>query len=205
MSVLILRCLWAKLVHTTHHNAPLRTEDRGMNHNSQKLLTRSSASAEGPRDAPCHRDVVNCRQHNCNNKLQDKSTTNRCNAMQLELHNRRTSSKQPRRTDSVFNKLDRQRVLLTNGRLVGVSRRNFQSPEFETKFQSFTDNSVQDRWKKPPCPNQLDSFDVFDTAPACNGQTDEQTHYAHSIYLASKASRGKNHQSNIVARRGCFK
>jgi len=39
--------------------------------------------------------------------------------------------------------------------------------------------------------------------PACNGQTDEQTHYAHGIYRASKASRGKNHQWNIVARREC--
>jgi len=106
-----------------------------MNHNSQKLLTRSSASAEGPRDALCHGDVVNCWQHNYRNKLWDKSTTNRCNAMQLELYNRRTSSKQPRGADSVFNKLDRQRVLLTNGRLVVVSWRNFQSPEFETKFQ----------------------------------------------------------------------
>jgi len=106
-----------------------------MNHNSQKLLTRSSASAEGPRDAPCHRDVVNCWQHNCRNKLYDKSTTNRCNATQLEHYNRRTSSKQPRRADSVFNKLDRQRVSLTNGRLVVVSWRNYQSPEFETKFQ----------------------------------------------------------------------
>jgi len=55
--------------------------------------------------------------------------------MQLELYKRRTSNKQPGRADSVFNKLDRQRVLLTNRRHVVVSWRNFQSPEFETKFQ----------------------------------------------------------------------
>ena len=36
-------------------------------------------------------------------------------------------------------------------------------------------------WKKPPCPNQLDSFNCFDTVPACNGQTDEQTHYVAAV------------------------
>jgi len=43
--------------------------------------------------------------------------------------------------------------------------------------------------------NQLDLFIRFDTAPACNGQTDERTDkWTHddSIYRASIASRGKN-------------
>ena len=85
-----------------------------------KLLqnkTRSSATADRPRDAQCQ--PVSCQLlHNCRHKLYGKSTTNRINGVRgLQLID---CSKQPRLVDcriGVVNKLDRRRVCWQRDRL----------------------------------------------------------------------------------------
>jgi len=85
-----------------------------------KLLqnkTRSSATADRPRDALCQ--SVSCQLlHSCRHKLYSKSTTNRINGVRgLQLID---CSKQPRLVDcriGVVNKLDRRRVCWQRDRL----------------------------------------------------------------------------------------
>jgi len=75
--------------------------------------TRSSATADGPRDALCQ--SKSCLR--CCTIVETSSTTNpqqQIEVMELQHYGRRTCSKQPCRVDRrVFNKLDRRRVLLT--------------------------------------------------------------------------------------------
>jgi len=104
------------VIHSFHCNRRSSSLNR-MNISSVvvKTLTRSSATADRPRDALCQSKSCQL-QHNCRNKLYSKSTANQSNGVRgLQLADV-TCSNQPRLVDcriDLINRLDRRRVVLT--------------------------------------------------------------------------------------------
>ena len=141
---------------------------------SHFISRRSSATADGPRDALCQSRSYQL-LHNRRNKLYSESTTNRSN----RVRGLATCSKQPRLVDcriGVVNMLDRRRVLLTTpsacrGTMFKskVSEGNtliLEIPEFPYKH-SLGQTKGSSRAK-----NQLIPSSRFDTILACDRQKD---------------------------------
>jgi len=140
--------------------------------------TRSSATVDGPRDALSFK-ILSTVDTSCTTNPQEVAV------IELEGYSWSTCNKQPRLIDcriGVVNKLDRRRrrrILLTTwstycGEIFKVQSLG-QSPR--GKYPKFFSDTIG-----------------FDTTPACDRQTDEQTH--DSIYRSSIASRGKTRWRN---------
>ena len=156
------------------------------------LGTRSSATANGSRDALCQSKSCQLQTNPYQievTELKDYSRPS-CNKLCATSHDatdcrRCNPQARPSTIEFVDDKLN-------------LPWQNFLSPEFGTKFQwevllfwrhaNFltTECGIGERHAK----NQLDSSSRFDTIPTCDGRTDIQTDND-SKYRASLAMRGK--------------